>query len=129
VIELLLINHPLDCPVCDQAGECDLQDQTLVFGGDKGRYYEFKRAVKNKNFGTFIKTSMNRCIHCTKCVRFTNELGGFSSLGLLGRGNTLEIGSYVTNLFDANDELIANIIDLCPVGALTAKSSAFKARM
>lgn len=129
VIELLLINHPLDCPVCDQAGECDLQDQTLVFGGDKGRYYEFKRAVKNKNFGTFVKTSMNRCIHCTKCIRFTNELGGFSSLGLLGRGNTLEIGSYVTNLFDANDELIANIVDLCPVGALTAKSTAFKARM
>ena len=126
-LEFLLINHPLDCPICDQGGECDLQDQTLVYGSDKGRFYEFKRTVENKNLGIFIKTSMNRCIHCTRCIRFANELGGFSELGLLGRGKDVEIGTYKVNFI--NNELSGNIIDLCPVGALTTKTSAFKSRI
>lgn len=126
-LEFLLINHPLDCPICDQGGECDLQDQALVYGSDKGRFYEFKRTVENKNFGIFIKTSMNRCIHCTRCIRFANELGGFGEIGLLGRGKNIEIGTYEINFI--NNELSGNIIDLCPVGALTTKVSAFKARI
>ena len=126
-LEFLLINHPLDCPICDQGGECDLQDQTMVFGSDSGRFYEYKRNVQNKNLGLYIRTSMNRCIHCTRCVRFNNEIGNDSKLGLLGRGNQMEIGTYI---FKENitNELSGNLIDLCPVGALTSKLTAFKAR-
>jgi NADH dehydrogenase (ubiquinone) Fe-S protein 1 len=130
VLEFLLINHPLDCPICDQGGECDLQDITLVFGSDRGRFYEMsKRAVVDKNLGPLIKTIMNRCIHCTRCVRFFKEVSlesDFSLLGLLGRGSSTEIGTYV--LDDLLHELSGNVIDLCPVGALTSKPFAFKAR-
>ena len=127
VLEFLLINHPLDCPICDQGGECDLQDISLVFGPDRGRFYEEKkRAVDSfsKN-GPLIKTIMTRCIHCTRCVRFANEVSDFS-LGVLGRGSFMEVGVY----FNINllDELSGNIIDLCPVGALTSMPYAFKAR-
>lgn len=132
VLEFLLINHPLDCPICDQGGECDLQDITLVFGSDRGRFYEMsKRAVMDKNLGPLIKTIMNRCIHCTRCVRFFKEVSldfdkSSSALGVLGRGSRMEIGTYVaTNLLH---ELSGNVIDLCPVGALTSKPFAFKAR-
>lgn len=127
ILEFLLINHPLDCPICDQGGECDLQDQTLVFGSDRGRFYEYKRAVPNKNLGQFVKTSMNRCIHCTRCVRFINEISNKNDIGLLGRGNSAEIGTYITNS-NIDNELFTNIVDLCPVGALTIKPAAFKYR-
>lgn len=126
VLEFLLINHPLDCPICDQGGECDLQDQSLVFGSDRGRFYEFKRAVSDKDLGPFIKTSMNRCIHCTRCVRYFNEVVGISSLGITGRGNKMEINTYVNNSIDYG--ISGNVIDLCPVGALTSKPYAFIAR-
>lgn len=126
VLELLLLNHPLDCPVCDQAGECDLQDETSLFGGDRGRFYESKRAVEDKDCGPIVKTSMNRCIHCTKCVRFCNEICGESSLGTLGRGSDMEVGTYVDESIDS--ELSGNLPDVCPVGALTSKPYAFKAR-
>ena len=126
VLEFLLSNHPLDCPICDQGGECDLQDQALIFGNDRGRFFEYKRGVFDKNFGPFIKTLMTRCIHCTRCVRFAREVGNFFNLGILGRGNLMEIGTYVQNFFES--ELSANIADLCPVGALTIKPYAFKAR-
>lgn len=126
VLELLLINHPLDCPICDQGGECDLQDQTLLFGSDRGRFYEYKRAVENKECGPLIKTIMNRCIHCTRCVRFINELAGNNQLGITGRGYKMEIGFYIDNFLDS--EVSGNIIDLCPVGALTSKPYAFKGR-
>jgi NADH-quinone oxidoreductase chain G len=127
VLEFLLANHPLDCPICDQGGECDLQDITAIFGADRGRFYESeKRAVLNKDFGPLIRTSMNRCIHCTRCVRFMSLSAGMSVLGTLGRGASTEIGSYVGKfLFD---ELSGNITDLCPVGALTSKPYSFKAR-
>jgi NADH dehydrogenase (ubiquinone) Fe-S protein 1 len=127
VLELLLINHPLDCPVCDQGGECDLQDETFKFGGDRGRFYESKRAVEDKECGPIVKTSMNRCIHCTKCVRFCQEICGEPSLGTLGRGSAMEIGTYVNNEA-IESEFSGNLIDLCPVGALTSKPYAFKAR-
>jgi len=127
VLEFLLINHPLDCPICDQGGECDLQDQSLVFGNDRGRFYESKRAVSDKNCGPFVKTVMNRCIHCTRCVRFSQEVGGFPSLGVSGRGSRMEIGFYNNNIF-LNFELSGNLIDLCPVGALTSKPYSFSAR-
>ena len=127
IIEFLLINHPLDCPICDQGGECDLQEITLVFGSDKGRYYEYsKRAVLDKEGGPFVKMIMTRCIHCTRCVRFLNEVSGVSTLGMLNRGNSSEISSYIKN--KVIDELSGNIIDLCPVGALTSKPYAFTAR-
>jgi NADH-quinone oxidoreductase chain G len=126
ILEFLLINHPLDCPICDQGGECDLQDQSLVYGGDRSRFKEFKRAVEDKNCGPLIKTIMTRCIHCTRCVRFVNEVIGIPELGTSGRGNSIEISSYVNKLFTS--ELSGNIIDLCPVGALTSKPYAFLSR-
>ena len=126
VLEFLLANHPLDCPVCDQGGECDLQDQSLVFGSDRGRFYEFKRSVEDKDCGPLIKTIMNRCIHCTRCVRFSNEIAGNTTLGVTGRGSRMEIGFYVEKL--VSSELSGNIIDLCPVGALTSKPFAFTSR-
>lgn len=128
VVEFLLANHPLDCPICDQGGECDLQDISLLFGSDRGRYYELrKRSVDNLNCGgPLIKTVMTRCIHCTRCVRFLTELCGLFDLGLLGRGLSMEIGTYVERFFD--HELSGNIVDLCPVGALTSMPFAFTAR-
>ncbi|KAL1903632.1 ndufs1 NADH-ubiquinone oxidoreductase subunit [Sporothrix stenoceras] len=128
VMEFLLANHPLDCPVCDQGGECDLQDQSMRYGADRGRFHEIggKRAVEDKNIGPLIKTSMNRCIHCTRCVRFANDVAGMPELGSTGRGNDLQIGTYLEKNLDS--ELSANVIDLCPVGALTSKPYAFKAR-
>jgi NADH dehydrogenase (ubiquinone) Fe-S protein 1 len=126
VLEFLLANHPLDCPICDQGGECDLQDQSMVFGSDRGRFYEFKRSVEDKDCGPLIKTIMNRCIHCTRCVRFSNEVAGTSVLGVTGRGSKMEIGFYIENLMKS--ELSGNIIDLCPVGALTSKPFAFTSR-
>lgn len=126
VLEFLLINHPLDCPICDQGGECDLQDQTLLFGNDRGRFYELKKVSFDKNCNLFIKTIMTRCIHCTRCIRFLNDLNLNFELGMLGRGYNMEIGNYIEN--NINSELASNIIDLCPVGALTSKTYAFKAR-
>jgi NADH dehydrogenase (ubiquinone) Fe-S protein 1 len=126
VLELLLINHPLDCPVCDQGGECDLQEQTQKYGGDRGRFYESKRAVEDKECGPIVKTSMNRCIHCTKCVRFCAEICGETVLGTLGRGSDMEIGTYIDRGIES--ELSGNLPDVCPVGALTAKPYAFRAR-
>ena len=126
VLEFLLLNHPLDCPICDQGGECDLQDQTLFFGNEKSRFFESKRVVEDKNCGPFIKTIMTRCIHCTRCVRFSNEIAFIDGLGTVGRGNTTEISFYLDKIFLS--ELSGNVIDLCPVGALTSKPYAFKAR-
>lgn len=126
VIETLLINHPLDCPICDQAGECDLQDITSMFGGVYSRVSTMKRVVEDKNCGVLIKTIMTRCIHCTRCVRFITEIAGTNVLGTFNRGVLTEIGGYVPLIF--NSELSGNIIDLCPVGALTSKSYAFKSR-
>lgn len=126
VLEFLLANHPLDCPICDQGGECDLQDQSIVFGSDRGRFYEFKRSVEDKDCGPLIKTIMNRCIHCTRCVRFSNEIAGVNILGVTGRGSKMEIGFYIEKLMSS--ELSGNIIDLCPVGALTSKPFAFTSR-
>jgi NADH-quinone oxidoreductase subunit G len=126
VMEFLLANHPLDCPICDQGGECDLQDQAMIYGNDRSRYFENKRAVEDKNCGPLIKTIMNRCIHCTRCVRFGTEIAGIEDLGLTGRGQKMEIGTYIEKTI--NSELSGNIIDLCPVGALTSKPYAFTAR-
>ena len=126
VMEFLLINHPLDCPICDQGGECDLQDQAMAFGIDSSRYRENKRAVEDKYIGPLVKTVMNRCIHCTRCVRFTTEVGGISELGLIGRGEDAEITTYLEQAMSS--ELQGNVIDLCPVGALTSKPFAFTAR-
>src|SRR6185312_2497660 len=126
VMEFLLINHPLDCPICDQGGECDLQDQAMAYGVDKNRFAENKRAVEDKYIGPLVKTSMNRCIHCTRCVRFTTEVAGIAEMGLLGRGEDAEITSYLEQALTS--ELSANVIDLCPVGALTSKPYAFHAR-
>ena len=123
VLEFLLLNHPLDCPICDQGGECDLQDQSLFFGISKKRFYNFKRVVTDKNIGPIVKTVMTRCIHCTRCVRFAGEVAGTEDLGMFGRGLESEIGTYVTKTF--RSELSGNIIDLCPVGALTSKPYAF----
>jgi len=127
VLEYLLINHPLDCPICDQGGECDLQDLAMVTGGDSGRFYENKRVVVNKNFGFLIKTIMNRCIHCTRCVRFSIEIMGVSTLGLIGRGSAMEIGFYIDDI-GFQSGISGNVIDLCPVGALTSKPYAFAFR-
>jgi NADH-quinone oxidoreductase subunit G len=126
VMEFLLINHPLDCPICDQGGECDLQDQAMAYGFDRGRYLENKRAVKDKDFGPLVATSMTRCIHCTRCVRFLGDVAGVEELGATGRGEAMEIGTYIER--SLTSELSANIIDLCPVGALTSKPYAFVAR-
>jgi len=130
VMEFLLVNHPLDCPICDQGGECDLQDQSMAFGNDRSRFtdneFSGKRSVEDKNIGPLVKTSMNRCIHCTRCVRFGNEVAGVSDLGTTGRGSDMVIGTYVERLFMS--ELSGNVIDLCPVGALTSKPYAFTAR-
>jgi NADH-quinone oxidoreductase subunit G len=126
VMEFLLINHPLDCPICDQGGECDLQDQAMAYGVDTSRYSENKRAVENKYIGALVKTSMNRCIHCTRCVRFTTEVAGVSELGAIGRGEDMEITTYLEKAMTS--ELQGNVVDLCPVGALTAKPYEFHAR-
>ena len=126
VMEMLLINHPLDCPVCDQGGECDLQDQAISYGMDRSRFHENKRAKKDEDLGPLIKTTMTRCINCTRCVRFAEEIAGTPSLGQFHRGENAEIGTFVDNLVDT--ELSGNLIDICPVGALTSKPYAFKAR-
>ena len=126
VMEFLLINHPLDCPICDQGGECDLQDQAMAYGVSGSRFFENKRAVEDKYMGPLIKTSMNRCIHCTRCVRFTTEVAGISELGRIGRGEDAEITPYLERALSS--ELQGNVIDLCPVGALTSKPYAFHAR-
>ncbi|KAF5749906.1 NADH dehydrogenase [Tripterygium wilfordii] len=126
VMEFLLMNHPLDCPICDQGGECDLQDQSMAFGSDRGRFTEMKRSVVDKNLGPLVKTVMTRCIQCTRCVRFATEIAGVQDLGMLGRGSGEEIGTYVEKLMTS--ELSGNVIDICPVGALTSKPFAFKAR-
>ncbi len=126
VMEFLLINHPLDCPICDQGGECDLQDQAMYYGFDKSRYKENKRAVDNKNMGPLVNTIMTRCIHCTRCVRFATEVAGIPELGMLGRGENAEITTYLEQ--SITSELSGNVIDLCPVGALTSKPYQFKAR-
>ncbi|MDY8109498.1 NADH-quinone oxidoreductase subunit NuoG [Fulvimarina sp. 2208YS6-2-32] len=126
VMEFLLINHPLDCPICDQGGECDLQDQAMAYGVDSSRYVENKRAVEDKYIGPLVKTIMTRCIHCTRCVRFTTEIAGISELGLVGRGEDAEITTYLEQAMTS--ELQGNVIDLCPVGALTSRPYAFQAR-
>ena len=126
VMEFLLANHPLDCPVCDQGGECDLQDQSMYYGIDKSRFKENKRAVPDKNMGPLIKTQMTRCIHCTRCVRFATEIAGVPELGAIGRGEDMQITTYLEKSMES--ELSANVIDLCPVGALTSKPYAFEAR-
>ena len=126
VLEFLLLNHPLDCPICDQGGECDLQDQAVAFGSDRSRFFETKRGVEDKDCGPLINTIMTRCIHCTRCVRFAAEIAGVEDLGTTGRGRETEIGTYVEKTF--NSELSGNVIDLCPVGALTSKPYTFMAR-
>ena len=126
VMEFLLANHPLDCPVCDQGGECDLQDQSMYYGVDKSRFVENKRQVKEKYMGPLIKTQMTRCIHCTRCVRFATEVAGVPEIGAVGRGENMEITTYLEKAMES--ELSANVIDLCPVGALTSKPYAFEAR-
>ncbi|KZC07823.1 PREDICTED: NADH-ubiquinone oxidoreductase 75 kDa subunit, mitochondrial [Dufourea novaeangliae] len=130
VMEFLLVNHPLDCPICDQGGECDLQDQSMAFGSDRSRFididYSGKRAVEDKDIGPLVKTVMTRCIHCTRCIRFASEVAGVDDLGTTGRGNDMQVGTYVEKMFLS--ELSGNIIDLCPVGALTSKPYAFVAR-
>jgi NADH-quinone oxidoreductase subunit G len=126
IMEFLLANHPLDCPVCDQGGECDLQDQSLFYGFDKSRFSENKRTVKDKYMGPLIKTQMTRCIHCTRCVRFAEEVAGIPEIGAIGRGENMEITTYLEQ--SMTSELSANVIDLCPVGALTSKPYAFEAR-
>ena len=119
ILEFLLLNHPLDCPICDQGGDCDLQDQSLFFGFTKRRFYKFKRVVSDKNLGPIVKTVMTRCIHCTRCVRFSTEIAGVEDLGMFGRGNSSEIGTYIDKVLSS--ELSGNVIDLCPVGNLTNK--------
>ena len=126
VMEFLLANHPLDCPVCDQGGECDLQDQSMFYGIDKSRFVENKRQVKEKYMGPLIKTQMTRCIHCTRCIRFATEVAGVPEIGAIGRGENMEITTYLEKAMES--ELSANVIDLCPVGALTSKPYAFEAR-
>lgn len=126
VLELLLLNHPLDCPICDQAGECDLQDQTKGFNSDYSRFFFKKRGVEDKYLSVLIKTIMTRCIHCTRCIRYAEEIAGIEVLGTLKRGVTTEIGNYVNTIF--NSEISGNVIDLCPVGALTSKPYAYRSR-
>jgi NADH dehydrogenase (ubiquinone) Fe-S protein 1 len=126
VLEILLLNHPLDCPVCDQGGECDLQDQAQIYGTRVSRAYINKRGVEDKYCGVLVKTIMNRCIHCTRCIRFGIEICGTFSLGTLNRGTNTEIGNYISKI--SNSPILSNVVDLCPVGALTLKTSAFLAR-
>ena len=126
VMEFLLANHPLDCPVCDQGGECDLQDQSMFYGIDKSRFKENKRDVPEKYMGPLIKTQMTRCIHCTRCIRFATEVAGVPELGAIGRGENMQITTYLEKAMES--ELSANVIDLCPVGALTSKPYVFEAR-
>ena len=126
VMEFLLANHPLDCPVCDQGGECDLQDQSMFYGVDKSRFKENKRSVPEKNMGPLIKTQMTRCIHCTRCIRFATEVAGVPELGAIGRGEDMQITTYLEQSMQS--ELSANVVDLCPVGALTSKPYVFEAR-
>jgi NADH dehydrogenase (ubiquinone) Fe-S protein 1 len=130
VMEFLLVNHPLDCPICDQGGECDLQDQSMAFGSDRSRFvdndFSGKRAVEDKDIGPLVKTIMTRCIHCTRCIRFGSEIAGVDDLGSTGRGSDMQIGTYVEKMFQS--ELSGNVIDICPVGALTSKPTAFTSR-
>ena len=119
ILEFLLLNHPIDCPICDQGGECDLQDQSLIFGLTKKRFYRFKRIVSDKDLGPIVKTVMTRCIHCTRCVRFATEVAGIEELGMFGRGVISEIGTYIDKVLLT--ELSGNIIDLCPVGSISKK--------
>src|SRR5260221_2208201 len=126
VMEFLLINHPLDCPICDQGGECDLQDQAMGYGVDTSRFAENKRAVEDKYLGALVKTSMNRCIQCTRCVRFSAEVCGAPEMGATGRGEDMEITTYLEQALTS--ELQGNLVDICPVGALTSKPYAFAAR-
>src|SRR6188474_982489 len=126
VMEFLLINHPLDCPICDQGGECDLQDQAMGYGVDTSRFAENKRAVEDKYLGALVKTSMNRCIQCTRCVRFSAEVAGAPEMGATGRGEDMEITTYLEQALTS--ELQGNLVDICPVGALTSKPYAFAAR-
>ena len=126
VMEFLLINHPLDCPICDQGGECDLQDQSVAYGRGGSRFDENKRAVEEKFMGPLVKTVMTRCIQCTRCIRFATEVAGVPELGATGRGEDMEITTYLEA--SLSSELSANVIDLCPVGALTSKPYAFNAR-
>ncbi|MBY0408243.1 MAG: NADH-quinone oxidoreductase subunit NuoG, partial [Rickettsiales bacterium] len=126
VMEFLLINHPLDCPICDQAGECDLQDQSMMYGAGQSRYHEHKRAVEDKFMGPLIKTQMTRCIHCTRCIRFSTEIAGVPELGAYGRGEHMEVGTYIEKALTS--ELSGNMVDICPVGALTSRPYAFTAR-
>src|SRR5438067_1353875 len=125
-MEFLLINHPLDCPICDQGGECELQDLAMGYGSDVSRYAEKKRVVKDKNIGPLVQTDMTRCIHCTRCVRFGDEIAGLRELGATGRGEHMEIGTYIEKAMSS--ELSGNVIDLCPVGALTSKPFRYTAR-
>ena len=126
VMEFLLINHPLDCPICDQGGECDLQDQSLAYGRGASRFDENKRAVAEKYMGPIIKTAMTRCIQCTRCIRFAEEVAGIEEIGAIGRGENMQITSYLEHA--VTSELSGNVVDLCPVGALTSKPYAFEAR-
>src|SRR5258705_5454434 len=126
VMEFLLINHPLDCPICDQGGECDLQDQAMTYGVDRSRYIENKRAVEDKYVGVLVKTIMNRCIHCTRCIRFSAEVAGVPELGAIGRGEDMEITTYLEQAMTS--ELQGNVFDLCPVVALTSKPYASPSR-
>ena len=119
IMEFLLLNHPLDCPICDQGGDCDLQDQSLFFGFTKRRFYKYKRIVLDKNLGPIVKSVMTRCIHCTRCIRFLSEIADYKEFGVLGRGNKSEIGLYVEKILLS--ELSGNIIDLCPVAHFTIK--------
>jgi NADH dehydrogenase (ubiquinone) Fe-S protein 1 len=120
ILEFLLLNHPLDCPICDQGGECDLQDQSIFFGFTKRRFYKFKRVIGDKDLGPIVKTVMTRCIHCTRCVRFATEIAGVEEFGMFGRGGSSEIGTYINKIISS--ELSGNIIDLCPVGSFTINS-------
>src|SRR5450759_2008961 len=126
VMEFLLVNHPLDCPICDQGGECDLQDQAMAYGADASRFQENKRAVEDKYIGPLVKTIMTRCIHCTRCIRFSTEVAGVAERGAIGRGEDMEITTYLEHAMTS--ELQSNVVDLCPVGALTSKPYAFAAR-
>jgi NADH dehydrogenase/NADH:ubiquinone oxidoreductase subunit G len=126
VLEFLLINHPIDCPICDQGGECDLQDQSILFGNNRSRYFYPKRYVLDKQFGPFVKTVMNRCIHCTRCVRFSEEVSKNGMIGLIGRGNSMEISLFTEKLIFS--EFSGNLVDICPVGALISKPYTYKAR-
>src|ERR1700758_4002765 len=126
VMEFLLINHPLDCPICDQGGECELQDLAVGFGRDLSRFHERKRSVQDENLGPLIATDMTRCIHCTRCIRFTQEIAGYQELGMIGRGEQMKVRTYIEQT--VNHEMSGNVIDLCPVGALVSKPYRFSAR-